>query len=297
MFDLIVLTERPRSPVRRAVKQLKRKISGVVPAPSQITRSLLGGLALQDKVTWAHVANYRGERARTIYVVHDHHAVEAAIKAKRAGLCDRLVIGPDGIIPAPEVDVFILQCEWWREYQTKLMPAIADRVVLWPCGVNPTYWKPPEGRRQKVLIYEKRRPGVARQLAALLESAGYKSVIVVYGTYTLESYRRDLASAFACIVVADQETQGVAMYEAWSMNVPTFVEKYEWDPNFGCRCSASPYLSEMTGTFWEDQGELPRLLASAGQYAPRQWVLENATDLIAAEALLKIALPTERPGR
>jgi hypothetical protein len=92
------------------------------------------------------------------------------------------------------------------------------------------------------------------------------------------------------------ETQGLALAEAWSMDVPTIV----WDPrgvaewrgrSFTSRSSA-PYLTPATGRSWRTIDELEPVLRGAladrSSFHPRVWMLANMTDAICSAALLDI---------
>ncbi len=99
------------------------------------------------------------------------------------------------------------------------------------------------------------------------------------------------------------ETQGIALAEAWSMNVPTVV----WDPRgdaewLGRRftsASSAPYLTPATGVAFGDIGDLKpaldRALQSLGSFQPRDWVLEHMTDAVCSKRLYELI--KEEAGR
>jgi hypothetical protein len=120
-----------------------------------------------------------------------------------------------------------------------------------------------------------------------------------HGEHTLfgpEDYRRMLDQSAFGVFLSTFETQGVALVEAWSMDVPTLA----WDPqgaaewrgrSFQSRSSA-PYLTPATGGLWRTLDELAPLLrgalANRAAFRPREWVLAHMTDALCSAALLKL---------
>ncbi len=109
-------------------------------------------------------------------------------------------------------------------------------------------------------------------------------------------YRDRLDRAALGVFLSTFETQGIALAEAWSMNVPTLV----WDPRgdaewLGRRfrsASSAPYLTPATGVAFGDIADLkPALdlaLRSLDSFQPRDWVLENMTDAVCSKRLYEL---------
>ena len=117
-----------------------------------------------------------------------------------------------------------------------------------------------------------------------------------HAIFSPADYRQLLDRSAIAIFLSTFETQGLALAEAWSMDVPTLV----WDPQgvaewrgrrFQSQSSA-PYLTPATGRRWRGLDELgPALneaLANRSSFQPRAWVLANMTDAICSTALLGI---------
>jgi hypothetical protein len=227
--------------------------------------------------------------------------VRAGIAAKRRGLCERLVVGPnivvrvfeeDALLAAPEIDALLVPSEWVKALCEADEPRLRGKITIWPAGVDAEHWAPSGAERSKILVYEKRQPEAAEHTSEAIRAAGLEPVMIHYGDYKPEEFKQALDQSIACVVVGQSESQGLALAEAWSMNVPTFVRRFDYSPEFETACSAAPYLTEATGAFWSTDEELRQLLeAGTDSYAPRDWVLANNTDRHAAEALVRIALP------
>jgi hypothetical protein len=301
--DLVILTGKQRPLLNDLVLQLKERLRGQgrqYGGHPAVTRSLVEGLQ-QLTVDWHYPSRYGSTRAKTLHVVADPRAVRTGIAAKRKGLCDRLIVGPnivvrafdeDAILSSPEIDMVLVPSEWVKAFFEADAPRLCGKIAIWAAGVDAEHWAPSGAGRSKVLVYEKRQPEAAEQACEEIRAAGFEPVTIRYGNYQPEEFKRALDQAFACVVVGQSESQGLALAEAWSMNVPTFVRRFDYSPELESACSAAPYLSDATGAFWSSDDELRQLLvAGTASYAPREWVVANNTDRHAAEALLRIAFP------
>ncbi len=127
----------------------------------------------------------------------------------------------------------------------------------------------------------------------VVEAHGLRPLRIRYGTYEASTYRQALDGAAIAIFLSAFETQGLALAEAWAMNVPTLV----WNPcapaewrGWRFRAgSSAPYLTSETGAFWRSLDDLNAALNSArsGQreWHPRDWVLAHLTDAVCARQL------------
>jgi hypothetical protein len=125
-----------------------------------------------------------------------------------------------------------------------------------------------------------------------------------YGDYHRDDYRRELDRAAIAVFLSSFETQGIALAEAWAMNVPTLVwnpkSEASWRGRSFIAGSSAPYLTVATGLPWVSLDELSAAMAQAlsglQEFTPRQWVLENMTDEICSERLMRI-IETESQTR
>src|SRR5262249_9038381 len=94
------------------------------------------------------------------------------------------------------------------------------------------------------------------------------------------------------------ETQGIALAEAWSMDVPTLVwnprSSAEWRGRRFVAGSSCPYLTPATGLDWVTLGDLQRVLIEAidGRtgFQPRRWTLEHMTDAVCSQTLYDLIM-------
>ncbi|GAA2848515.1 hypothetical protein EDC40_101143 [Aminobacter aminovorans] len=302
--DLVILTGKQRPFLNDLWLQVREKLRGEerrYGGHRGVTRSLVEGLQQISGVDWLYARRYGRLRAKTVHAVADARSVRTGIAAKRNGLCDRLIVGPnivvrafeeDSVLASPEIDMVLVPSRWVKAAYEADEPRLIGRIAVWPAGVDADHWAPTGGPRRNVLLYEKRQPEAAEEAAEVVRSAGFEPVTIRYGHYQPEEFKRALDHAIVCVVVGQSESQGLALAEAWSMDVPTFVRRFDVIPEEGTPCSAAPYLTPSTGAFWSSNDDLKRLLTrGTDAYAPRDWVLANNTDRHAAEALVRIALP------
>ena len=250
------------------------------------------------------------ELARVVYAPANE-ALRQAVELKQRGRVDYLVAGPvnalfadesDGVLQFPEIDRLIVAHEWALDFYREA-PVLLEKAVACPCGVDADAWKPTGGTDKRIgLVYWKSGDeAFCEEVEQIVRASGLepRRVRSMHGEHAIFSaadYRQLLDRSAIGIFLSTFETQGLALAEAWSMDVPTLV----WDPQgvaqwrgrtFESRSSA-PYLTPLTGRRWRTIGELEPVLRSAmadrTSFRPREWVLANMTDAICSTALLGI---------
>ena len=252
----------------------------------------------------------RSEVARVVYAPANE-ALRQAAELRRQGRIDYLVAGPvnalfpddcDGILLMPEIDRIIVAHEWALDFFRE-SPALLARCRPCPCGVDPAYWAPAcTGSKTTALVYWKNGDeAFCDQVEQIVRACGLnprrlRALSGEHAVFNPADYQQLLSQSAIGVFLSASETQGLALAEAWAMDVPTVV----WDPrgqamwrgrSFESRSSA-PYLTPATGRLWHTLDEFePALrgaLADRSTFHPRDWVLANMTDAICSAALLKI---------
>jgi glycosyltransferase involved in cell wall biosynthesis len=197
--------------------------------------------------------------------------------------------------------------EWMRRM---CEPYYGDRVRAWPVGIDTDEWRPrPEPKTVDVLIYDKVRwehdaydVSLLQPLKNALSRRGLTWEELRYGRYEPTDLGEALARCRAAVFLCEHETQGLAYQQMLSADVPIFAWDrggYWQDPDyfpdrvkFGPVTSV-PYWDERCGmtfrdaaAFEADFGEFWEGVRS-GQFAPRDYVLNNLTLEIAAAAYLE----------
>lgn len=177
---------------------------------------------------------------------------------------------------------------WVLNFFVKQLPELEAKFCIWPSGVDFDYWAPQSDKRvskEKVLIYSKKaHHSMEEDLILLLKSKKIDFEKISYGNYSAAQYRAKLNEVNAVIYLGNSESQGLALLEAWAMNVPTFV--YYSNKEIAIRTeselcrlnpdeySPAPYLDGNKGSFWTSIPKIDSLLTNFGNYAPRDSSLE-----------------------
>lgn len=234
-----------------------------------------------------------------VVVLHDLQALEQAVQLKRCGQVKKILawslIGKEQF--EKEVDVFLVPSQWVKDNDDSFTPNLKDRTKVWFSGVDENFWQPVDRVRDtnNALIYQKNAdPGLNLKVEQLVRNYGFYPLTIKYGRYGAGHFKTLLAQSRFAVFLSRSESQGLAMAESWSMDVPTFC----WDPQkpidyIGRKfeaVSSCPYLSEQTGRNWQTLPELELLLQQTKNeqlaFTPRTWVQEHMTDIHSARQLL-----------
>ena len=175
---------------------------------------------------------------------------------------------------------------------------LPDRIRVWPAGIDIENWKPSDKKtHNRVVVYSKGPDNKAATEYAIakIKARGFQIDHFQYGHYRQREFKNSLDGAKFTVWIGHTETQGIAQFQTWAMNVPTFIlcldSKTLLEPR-GDLVSPAPYLSEQTGmissTRFFQESDLEKFIGRLDQYSPRVWVQQNATDEISAKILMKM---------
>ena len=318
---LTVLTAPIPSNPRRWYQAARRRIRPLVKpgAPLPAMSRYPGHHALVRSVVEGLQAigadfNFNPRRAcdlgRVVYAP-ENAALRQAAAFKRDGRIEYLAAGPvnalfadenDRVLSLPEIDRLIVASEWVKAFYEDA-PDLLAKIRVCPCGVDADFWKPgpPRERRTAVVYWKSGAQAFCEQVETIVHAVGLEPRRVQSGAgepahFTPEQLRGEFDGAAVGVFLSAFETQGLALAEAWSMDVPTLA----WDPRRRASWrgrsfqagSSAPYLTPATGRLWRSIDELEPLLretvAGRESFRPRQWVLEHMTDAICSAALYGI---------
>lgn len=306
LFDFYI--ERLKSFIRPAL----RKIDGKQPLTKikygghyAVTRSLVEGL---EKAGIAFVYNPKRLKECTgkVIVLAGLQTLKKTLLLKNTGKIKLLAAGPNlvimpsdstDIISSKLIDKFIVNSEWIKNAYCSEMPQLLTYTVIWPAGVDELYWKPDETiiKKNTILFYAKRpQRDMYEKCKAVARQKGLEVIEIIYGNYTPVQYKDLLNQSCWLVHFVEQESQGISLLESWAMDVPTIV----WNPGTHflkgliVPSSSAPYLSSDTGIFFKDENSfeecINQILSHNTNFNPRDWVLKNMTDKIAAKNLIAL---------
>lgn len=310
---LTVFTEVSLNPFFNLYKDVKKTIKWVVGKPNlpysghyAVVRSVIAGL---NELNIDY--NYN---PRNVFKVKDHvhvlagtNTLKMAIWLKRLKLIKRLTAGPNivissadhnDIIASKEIDFYTVNSEWTKEAYIMDNAKLDNRIGYWYAGVQSEFWKISKIKNQtnslNFLIYSKRpNEKLLGSVKELIEDHGHKWSEFLYGSYTLDELKTKLSDTEIVIYFVEQESQGIAMFEIWATNTPT----WHWDPeeweykNKVYKSSSAPYLTNITGRKFKNLSEFDELMntqTNLEYYEPRKWILKYATDKLAISNFLNV---------
>ena len=252
---------------------------------------------------------------KTCFVVKDVDCLRWAIELKRQGLIKKLVAGPmivnfpheaERIIENPLIDTFLLPSLWIKNMFSKLVLSDRGNFAVWALGVDTDFWRPAEPRsdsiRKNFIVYAKNPPPeLLKHVVETLKKHRLETVILVPGSFTQQDYRQSLGKARGVIFLSRSETQGLAIFEAWSCDIPTL----HWNPgvlklmnHVYEGASSCPYLNSQSGMEFTDESQFDTQLRifidRLPEFAPREFILKNYKLSSSIERLLEFAEPFKR---
>lgn len=232
---------------------------------------------------------------KTALVLSGVDALREAIEAKRKDLVTLLIAGPNITISPKDhgnlmchdsIDIVLVPSDWTRDYWANEAPAIAPKIKVWPAGVK---IRSASTRDGLPIIYNKLTD------TALLEAVKVHTGncrVFSYGKFKQQDYLDALMDAPYLVYLANSESQGLALQEAWSHNVPTLVNnstKWKYgDLSWSARQINCPYLTDELGEIFDNPRDIPILIERIASLEPKVYCDEKLSDRASAKKILEI---------
>ena len=187
--------------------------------------------------------------------------------------------------------IFNLLSEWCINLWTYKIDdkCIADKVINIPFGVDTGRFNEiiPASQRHNVFVYYKRRDPIELNCVQnFLNKKNIQYRVFNYDTkYNEEDYLQYLQTCKYGVILDAHESQGFAIEEALSCNVPLLVwnvktmqQEYRSNyPNYSA--TSIPYWDERCGEYFYDTNDMEKtfdkFISKLDTYKPREFILEN----------------------
>lgn len=187
--------------------------------------------------------------------------------------------------------VILVPSSWVIPVLQSRLKWFKGKYRVWQSDLDIEYWKPSTRKNRKfILIYRKYDTFDEdyRKIVYICDSLGLNYKVITYGHYNQRTFRRLLRISYLAIWLGTTESQGIALLESWSTNVPTFVrEKNIYVDDVSGQefvASAAPYLTDDCGYFFEagsiDIEKIKQFQVVSRNLTPRAYVVENYSKLI-----------------
>jgi len=194
------------------------------------------------------------------------------------------------IIFSKSIDKILVPSYWVKKLYLSYKKECKN-ISIWFSGVKISNFK--SGKRDKVLIYLKKKNNFFEKCINYLIIKNIDFRILKYGFFSQKTYFELLRQSRIMIYFSSSESQGIAMQEAWSENVPTLVCKQSfWI--YGKRkfkASSSPYLNKNCGYFFKNFNEFIirfNKLNNNSKINPKDWLNKKMSQDVSIKNLLEI---------
>lgn len=198
---------------------------------------------------------------------------------------------------------------WVRNLYLECVPSLIMPIVPLPFGVNTDYFRPYPALYEPIFdctIYIKRRSQALIEYALhLVQSKNLRYHIFQYGSYKEEDYMYGIRMSKFMLVLDAHESQGFALQEAMSCNVPLLVldaqTMYE-ETNDGVQSTyehmkprllqstSVPYWSEECGIKITEKEHLSQaidqMMTNYKLFTPRDYILRTLSDEVCMKRIL-----------
>jgi len=241
------------------------------------------------------------------YVISGINTLKYALEQKKKGLIKLLIVGPaivvlpdeaDKIILDGNIDIIILPSQWNKDLYCSKYPQLEKKIAILPAGVKNV--EEENLNKNGLLIYNKNSDEIL--LKQIIEVIGNKIPykIINYGHFKQKKYYELLSNYKYLVYLSPSESQGIALQEAWTRGVPTFVWnrgywEYKGNKWFDPKISA-PYLNEKCGMFFKDGEDFKNKLNTflESRFEPKKYCLEKLSDKVFAHNLLNLITNYEK---
>lgn len=154
-------------------------------------------------------------------------------------------------------------------------------VEVWPVGIDSEKFCPGNEVKDTVIIYFKnRKESEINFIEKKLEKRNIVFRTIRYGAYKEDEYKEILRKSKYMIWIGCFESQGVAIEEAMSCNVPILVlDNQDKKTSFDTHGTSAPYFDERCGIILKDidliDENIEKMENSFSQFNPRNYILEN----------------------
>jgi hypothetical protein len=277
------------------VKKILRKYSG----PDAVLDSLKRGLI---ELNIPFKINPLKPKYDMIHVLSGISILQEMIDKKTKGEIKKLIVGPtlvqtpydySNIIQDKNIDIILFPSSWPKDWFNSLVPQLTHKIKIWPSGVKISE---KISTKDRILIFKKDIPkNDYNQIIKIIKDKDVPYDIINYGKFNKKYYHKKLLSASILVYLQTTESQGLALQEAWSYNVPTLVwknkiwtkDKYSWSDE---KISA-PYLTDEAGLFFTKNtlsDILDNIINKKYQFNPKKYCTENLSDKVSVQKYLEI---------
>ncbi len=277
-------------------KYTLKKIIGKYSGPDAVRDSLLRGL---EELEIPYELNAKNPKYKYICVLSGVEVLRERIKCKKE---DQTIIAGPNLVITPndhnslilnnKINLVITPSKWVADFYLTLAPELKSKIKEWPAGVKIP--KIETDRSGKVLLYKKDISNeIYSKVKDILDKLKINYEVLEYEKFSHKEYLNKLKNTPYIIYLQASESQGLALQEAWSYNVPTLVYQNEKMVYKGYTIEAeklsAPYLTNEAGQFFT-LDNLKEILSNLNlnNFDPKRYCEDNLSDKKSTQKYLAI---------
>lgn len=188
----------------------------------------------------------------------------------------------------------IVPSKWVKDVHSRSIPA--DKIAIWNSGVDCKKWNEKKSDIEyDFLVYYKRRSKQdLDKVLDFLNSKNLRYIILEYNKYNQIQFADIISKSKWGMVVDGTETQGIAIAEMLSCNLPLLVwDVKQWNeggPENVCIATSVPYFNSSCGEIFYEIENIEESYSKfiSNVYSPREYALENLNYITQTKKLLEI---------
>lgn len=203
----------------------------------------------------------------------------------------------DRIMMEQKYQKTIVPSKWVKNLYSKWIPA--EKICTWAVGIDTDLFsdKSNNEKTNDCLIYFKRRSSEELNIIKnFLKEKKQSFVLLEYGKYNEAQFIDVITKSKYGIILDNTESQGIAIQEMMSCNLPLLV----WDAScwtdrgeiYKIEATSIPYWGNDCGLAFTNESKLgetfDKFIKNLENYKPRNFILKNLTLELCAKKLIDI---------
>jgi len=263
--------------------------------PGKVVSNLLKGL---DKLGVKYKSNQT--------IVPEEHQLSLQVSSVlHSEHISKAIIGPNictlpfdnNVVMQQQYKKILVPCQWVLDLYKRWLPE--EKIAIWAVGIDTDTFTDfsEENKSIDCLIYLKRRSiSDLSTITSILSKYKQTFEIIQYGEYTEEKLLETIKKSRYGFICDGSESQGIAIQEMMSCNLPLFVwDITTWDDRGAehrCQASSIPYWNELCGISETNQNNLENrfeeFLKVWFTFRPREYILSELNLEKQAQALINL---------